>query len=84
MSDVDDNIGNVIQGAVSRAALEYIVKSIVEDKEAVSIDFAWSADDTDATIVRRARASVYARAAAHRAAALSRTASSDQSASDRI
>jgi predicted RNA-binding protein YlqC (UPF0109 family) len=39
MSEVDDNIGNVIQGALSRAALEYIVKQIVDDKDAVSVDF---------------------------------------------
>ena len=36
---VDDNAGNVIRGVVSRTALEYIVKAIVDDKEAVQIDF---------------------------------------------
>jgi uncharacterized protein len=36
---IDDNAGNVIQGALSKAALEYIVTSIVDDKESVAIDF---------------------------------------------
>jgi predicted RNA-binding protein YlqC (UPF0109 family) len=35
---VDDNVGNRVSGALSRAAVEYIVKNIVDDVDAVSVE----------------------------------------------
>lgn len=34
----DDNVGNRVSGALSRAAVEFIVKNIVDDVEAVSVE----------------------------------------------
>ncbi len=36
--DFDDDMGNRISGAYSRAAVEYIVRNIVRDPSAVSVD----------------------------------------------
>src|SRR3954470_1751710 len=36
--DVDDNAGNRITGALSKAALEFIVSNIIDDVEAMHID----------------------------------------------
>lgn len=46
---VDDNAGNRVQGALARAAVEYIVKQIVDDVEAVSVDF----EDAGTTVTLR-------------------------------
>jgi predicted RNA-binding protein YlqC (UPF0109 family) len=35
---IDDNAGNRVAGALSRAAVEFIVKNIVDDVEAVSVE----------------------------------------------
>jgi predicted RNA-binding protein YlqC (UPF0109 family) len=37
-SAVDDNAGNRVSGALSRAAVEFIVKNIVDDVEAVHVE----------------------------------------------
>lgn len=36
--EVDDNIGNRVEGATAQAALEHIVKAIVDEPDAVVID----------------------------------------------
>lgn len=50
---VDDNAGNRISGALSKAAVEYIVKQIVDDVEAVSVDF----EDAGNTVTLRVHVS---------------------------
>ncbi len=40
----DDNAGNRISGGISRAALEFIVRSIVDDPEAVVVESEESGD----------------------------------------
>jgi predicted RNA-binding protein YlqC (UPF0109 family) len=38
-TEIDDNAGNRVSGVLSRAAVEFIVKNIVDDVEAVTVDF---------------------------------------------
>lgn len=50
MNDIDDNIGNRIVGAQSRASVEYIVKNLVDDPDAVSVDAHDSGDNVKLTV----------------------------------
>lgn len=37
-NEVDDNVGNRVEGATAKAALEHIIKAIVDEPESVVID----------------------------------------------
>ena len=46
MSTVSDNAGNLVAGGSAKAALEFIVKSIVDDKESVVVQAEENGDNT--------------------------------------
>lgn len=46
MSSVADNVGNLVAGGSAKTALEYIVKSIVDDKESVVVEVDEKGDNT--------------------------------------